>query len=110
MYMEILLGFKDAKTVGKVCRLKRSLYGLKQSTRAWFDKFRHAMIRFGYHQSSADHTLFLRRMGGMTLLIVYVDHIILPRDDIDEISRRNQKLARELDIKDLGALRYFLGI
>ena len=111
VYMEIPPGFEDAKTVGKVCRLKRSLYGLKQSPRAWFDRFRLAMIRFGYHQSSADHTLFLRQVAGkMTLLIVYVDDIVLTGDDTDEISSLKQKLAKKFEIKDLGALKYFLGI
>src|SRR3954471_3615438 len=64
VYMEIPPGFEDAKIVGKVCRLKRSLYGLKQSPQAWFDRFRQTMTRFGYHQSSVDHILFLRRVEG----------------------------------------------
>src|SRR3954466_8916453 len=69
------------------------------------------MTRFGYHQSNAHHTLFLRRVGRkMTLLILYVDDIVLTGDDTEEISRLKQKLAREFEIKDLGALKYFLGI
>src|SRR5436190_16780783 len=45
VYKEIPPGFDDPKIVGKVCRLKHSLYGLKQSPRAWFDRFRLPMIR-----------------------------------------------------------------
>src|SRR3954466_4462799 len=93
------------------CRLKRSLYGLKQSPRAWFDRFRLAMIRFGYHQSSSDHTLFIRRKDSRTtLLIVYVDDIVLTGNDTGEMSRLKEQLAEEFEIKDLGVLRYFLGI
>ena len=44
VYMDILPGFEDSKTEGKVCRLKKSLYGLKQSPRAWFEKFTQAML------------------------------------------------------------------
>ena len=58
VYMHIPPGFESSQTVGKVLRLHRSLYGLKQSPRAWFDRFRHAMLKRGYLQSNADHTLF----------------------------------------------------
>lgn len=48
----------------KVCRLKKSLYGLKQSPRVWFEKFIKCMKAFGYSQSNTDHTLFLKRQHG----------------------------------------------
>ena len=78
--MNIPPAFEDSKTKGKVCRLKKSLYGLKQSPRAWFDRFSQAMINYGFKQSQGDHTLFIKRsLGGkLTALIVYVD-IILTR-------------------------------
>ena len=44
-----------------VCQLKKVLYGLKQSPRAWFGRFQLAMKKYGYKQSNADHTLFLKR-------------------------------------------------
>lgn len=61
LYMEIPLGFEDARTVSKVCSLRRSLYELKQSSRAWFDIFKLALVRFGYDQSGARYALFIRR-------------------------------------------------
>jgi Reverse transcriptase (RNA-dependent DNA polymerase) len=48
VYMEILPGFDTNQTAGKVCRLRKLLYGLKQSLRAWFDRFRKAMVGMGY--------------------------------------------------------------
>jgi Reverse transcriptase (RNA-dependent DNA polymerase) len=48
VYMEIPSGFGTAQTMGKVCRFKKSLYGLKQSTQAWFDRFRKVMISPDY--------------------------------------------------------------
>ena len=45
----------------KVCKLKKLLYGLKQSPRAWFGRFMKSMRFFGYHQSNSDHTLFLKK-------------------------------------------------
>lgn len=44
----------------KVCKLKKSLYGLKQSPRAWFGRFAKVMTTFGYKQCNSDHTLFLK--------------------------------------------------
>jgi Reverse transcriptase (RNA-dependent DNA polymerase) len=48
VYMEILSGFDTNQTASKVFRLKKLLYGLKQSLRAWFDRFRKAMVSMGY--------------------------------------------------------------
>lgn len=54
-------GFGTNQTVGKVCKLKKSLYGLKQSPRARFARFRRAMVGMGYQQINADHTVFFRQ-------------------------------------------------
>lgn len=111
VYMEIPLGFETNQTIGKVLRLHRSLYGLKQSPRAWFDRFRQAMLKMGYSQSNADHTLFFKcGMNKISILIVYVDDIVITGDDIEEITRLKSHLAKEFEVKDLGRLRYFLGI
>jgi hypothetical protein len=111
VYMEVPPGFDDEQTRGKVCKLKKALYGLKQSPRAWFDKFSKAMISFGYRQSNADHTLFIKHYRGkITLLIVYVDDMVVTGDDKEEMTRLKRLLAQEFEIKDLGKLQYFLGI
>lgn len=71
--------------VGKVCKLKKSLYGLKQSLRAWFGRFTKAMKAYGYWQSNSDHTLFIKKKSGkLTALIVYVDDMIVTRNDLEE--------------------------
>jgi Reverse transcriptase (RNA-dependent DNA polymerase) len=59
VYMELPPGFDNKQVAGKVCRLKRFLYGLKQSPRAWFDRFSKAMIKEGYLQSNVDHIMFI---------------------------------------------------
>ena len=62
----------------KVCRLKKSLYGLKQSPRAWFGRFTNYMKAFGYCQRNSDHTLFLKKQRGKIIaLIVYVDDMVV---------------------------------
>lgn len=95
----------------KVCKLKKALYGLKQSPRAWFGRFTKAMRSFGYHQSNSDHTLFLKREHGkITALIVYVDDIVVTGNDPDEMKALQSYLSSEFEMKDLGDLKYFLGI
>lgn len=75
---------------GKVCNLKKSLYGLKQSPRAWFDRFTKAIKRFDYIQCQTDHTLFVRHStsGIITVLIVYVDDMIVTGNSEEEIQRQ----------------------
>ncbi|GMP45760.1 hypothetical protein CsSME_00014166 [Camellia sinensis var. sinensis] len=109
--MDVPPGFSFSTTNRKVCRLKKALYGLKQSPRAWFDRFLKAMIRFGYKQSHADHTMFIKMCANkITIFIVYVDDIVLTGNDVVEMSQIKARLSKEFEIKDLGALQYFLGI
>ncbi|KAL6331766.1 hypothetical protein AAG906_020105 [Vitis piasezkii] len=96
----------------KVCKLNKALYDLKQSPRAWFGRFAKAMKNIGYCQSQGDHTLFIRHSekGRIMALIVYVDDIVVTGDDWEEMEKLKKKLANEFKIKDLGRLKYFLGI
>lgn len=69
------------------------------------------MQQQGYKQAQSDHTLVLKHSGDkVTMFIVYVNDIILIGDDEDEMIRLKKNLANEFDIKDLGQLRYFLGM
>ena len=80
--------------------------------RVWFGRFAKAMKNIGYCQSQGDHTLFIRHSekGRMIALIVYVDDIVVTGDDWEEMEKLKKKLANEFKIKDLGRLKYFLGI
>ena len=112
VYMEIPPGLKHPNSYNRVCRLRKSLYGLKQSPRAWFDRFTKAIKKQGYSQGQSDHTLFIKRHQDVkiTILIVYVDDIIVTGNHEEEISRLKKILSKEFEIKDLGALKYFLGM
>lgn len=112
VYMDIPPGFEDESTSNKVCKLRKSLYGLKQSPRAWFDRFTNVLKKNGYTQCQADHTLFVKHHPGdkLTALIVYVDDIVLTGNYEEEMNQLRQLLSREFEIKDLGHLKYFLGM
>ena len=95
----------------KVCRLKKSLYGLKQSPRAWFGRFTKSMRAFGYHQSNSNHTLFIKKHHGkITTLVVYEDDVVATRNDLEERKVLQSYLSKEFEIKDLVSLKYFFGI
>ncbi|KAJ0444187.1 putative RNA-directed DNA polymerase [Helianthus annuus] len=111
VYMEAPPGFTKDFKPGEACRLKKSLYGLKQSPRAWFGRFTLAMKRYGFEQSNSDHTLFLKRRDKLiTCLIIYVDDMIVTGNDEEEMKRLKANLFSEFEMKDLGRLKYFLGI
>lgn len=111
VYMEAPEGFKNEFKKTEVCKLRRTLYGLKQSPRAWFGRFTKAMTQYGYQQSNSDHTLFLKKRGKLiTCLIIYVDDMIITGDDLEEVKRLKENLFKEFEMKDLGRLKYFLGI
>lgn len=109
--MDIPPGYTATSEAKIACRLQRALYGLKQSPRAWFGRLSSAMRKYGFQQSNSDHTLFLKhRLGKITALIVYVDDMIITGDDVEEISRLQDQLSTEFEMKNLGGLKYFLGI
>ncbi|CAA7408973.1 unnamed protein product [Spirodela intermedia] len=70
------------------------------------------MKKLNYNPSNADHTLFFKHssLGGVIVLLVYVDDIIITGNDEGEIKNLSNCLAQEFDVKTLGRLKYFLGI
>lgn len=110
MYMKIPEGF-SVKGDDRVCRLKKSIYGLKQASRNWYHKLTKFLLSLDFMQSKADHSLFLWNKNGVYLaLLVYVDDVILVGNDLQQIQRTKDLLHEAFTIKDLGELKYFLGI
>ena len=92
--------------------MRKSLSGLKQSSRAWFGKFSQVIKKSKYSQSNGDHTLFYKHSAKdrLTILVIYVDDIIITRNDSTERVKLEQELMREFTIKNLARMKYFLGI
>ncbi|KAK4355712.1 hypothetical protein RND71_024683 [Anisodus tanguticus] len=105
------LGFRDPKDPHHVCLLKKSLYGLKQSPRAWYMRFADYISIIGFTHSRSDNSLFIYRRGSsLTYILLYVDDIILTASS-DALHRSIMTmLSSEFAMKDLGPLSYFLGI
>ncbi|XP_052479531.1 uncharacterized mitochondrial protein AtMg00810-like [Gossypium raimondii] len=110
VYMLPSPGFAPSAS-NQVCKLQKSLYGLKQASRQWFSKLTTALLTLGYIQSSADYSLFVKRQQDtFTVLLVYVDDIILTGNSLSEITKVKAYLDQQFRIKDLGELKYFLGL
>ncbi|CAJ2643328.1 unnamed protein product [Trifolium pratense] len=110
VYMTIPEGVVAPKP-NQVCKLLKSLYGLKHASRKWYERLTSLLVQQGYTQSTSDYSLFtLKHDHSFTALLVYVDDIILAGDSLSEFARIKQILDREFKIKDLGQLKYFLGL
>ncbi|CAL1356539.1 unnamed protein product [Linum trigynum] len=95
----------------RVCRLRKSLYGLRQASRNWYTKFTEALLEFGFTVSKADHSLFLFQARDVFVaILIYVDDVVLTGNDPATIARVKEFLHHKFSIKDLGVLKYFLGI
>ncbi|KAG7572491.1 Ribonuclease H-like superfamily [Arabidopsis suecica] len=111
VYMKPPPGLEDHNAPGKVFKLKKAIYGLKQSPRAWYHKLSTTLLDRGFKKSEADNTLFtLPSKEGIVVILVYVDDIIISGNDKVGIQETKAFLKSVFDIKDLGELKYFLGI
>ena len=110
IYMDMSLGY-PVKNDNMVCKLTKSLYGLRQASRQWFHKFSTTFLDQGFQQCHADHSLFTRRSGAtLVTLLVYVDEIIVAGPDQKLIAEIQLMLAKHFKIKVIGDLKYFLGL
>ena len=110
VYMKFPPGFEDPDPT-KVCKLRKSIYGLKQSPRCWFSKLTTALLKYGFTQSNADYTHFSFVKGSTSLhILVYIDDFIIASNDLSVLQRFKNYLSECFHMKDLGKLKYFLGI
>lgn len=110
VYMRMPPGFHSQQR-GMVCRLRKSLYGLRQAPRCWFAKLAAVLKNYGFSQSYSDYSLFtLRQHERQIHVLVYVDDIIVTGNDHAAIQNFKTYLSDCFHMKDLGVLKYFLGI
>ncbi|XP_074352200.1 uncharacterized protein LOC141691373 [Apium graveolens] len=93
-----------------VCKLKESIYGLKQSPKNWFSKLTTTLLNSNFLQSKADYSFFTKIMEDtITVCLIYVDDLLICGNSALQIQNLKVMLSSHFNMKDLGALRYFFG-
>uniref|UniRef100_A0A803P5L5 Integrase catalytic domain-containing protein n=1 Tax=Cannabis sativa TaxID=3483 RepID=A0A803P5L5_CANSA len=113
VYMQIPQGLTlppNLMGTNLVCKLHKSIYGLRQSSRQWYKKLTYALLQEGFTQSQANYTLFTRGTHNtFVVLLVYVDDIILAGPNLQLLHHLQDALQARFKLKTLGPLKYFLG-
>ena len=94
-----------------LCKLKKSLYGLKQSPRMWYQKFDTYILGLGFVRSRDDHCVYSKQVGNHFIYVVsYVDDMLLIGNNKEIIQDVETQLSSKFDMKDLGASNFILGM
>ena len=108
IYVEPPPGYEEA---GKLWKLKRSLYGLKQAPKCWFNKMNQIFSDLGFHSLKKERCIYIKKQNErLTIIIVYVDDLLIISPDTGEINQIKNQLSQQLKLRDLGQVKRFLGI
>ena len=111
IFMEIPDGFPGAGNPTLVCKINRALYGLKQAPKAWYDKINNWLHNLGLTRSTNNPNLYYRRrQGKLTILLLYVDDLLITSDDEPTITDLKAKLHHTFEMTDLGVAHTYLGV
>lgn len=104
-------GFTAKGEEGKVLKLHKALYGLRQAPRAWNVKLDKSLGKLGFTRCKTDHALYTRKKGGQRVVVgVYVDDLLIIGESDPQIIEFKKEMKKEFEMTDLGSLSYYLGI
>lgn len=112
VYMELPLGYINTTGIRNlVCKLGKSIYGLRQASREWFAKLTTFLLEVGYVQSKTDYSMFTYQRNDIyVVVLIYVDDILLSGNDAATINVLKHLLDVQFGIKNLGPVKYYLGL
>ena len=111
VYMDQPMGFSVKGKEHMVCKLKKSIYGLKQASRQWYLKFNDTVMSFGFKENIVDRCIYLKVSGSKFIfLVLYVDDILLASNDLGLLSETKKFLFSNFEMKDMGEASYVIGI
>ena len=111
VYMTLPIGYVNKGNENLVCKLNKSMYGLKQSPKCWNDALDEYLKSLGFDQSSCDSCIYVKLVDkSLCMISVYVDDIIVACKNLEDLENIKLDLSSKFELKDLGSLSYFLGI
>eukprot|EP00794_Sanderia_malayensis_P007838 gene7838-biopygen6374 len=116
IYMEQPEGYVDRLKPNMVCKLEKSLYGLKQSARCWNQSIDHYLRQLGYIQSDADACIYYKSVAEdgqkpkIMIIALFVDDLILATNDTDMLAAEKLDLRNKFEMEDQGEIHYCLGM
>ena len=111
VYMSQPIGIEEVGKEHMVCKLHKSIYGLKQASRQWYLKFDEVVTTNGFTENTVDQCIYMRVCGSKYIfLVLYVNVILLAANDTNILVETNQFLFSHFDIKDLSEASHVLGI
>lgn len=110
VFMKLPPGFSHADDK-RIYQLTKFLYGLKQASQQWFQKFSTTLLTYGFKQSTSDYSLFIKYDNSVFIaLLVYVDGIVIASNCSTFVAALKSWLDSYVKLKDLGPLKFFLGL
>ncbi len=111
VYMVQPEGFIQPGQEGLVCKLHKSLYGLKQASRCWNMTMDDYLKKAGYRQGTADSCIYVKRVGDSFVIVaLYVDDLLLAANNTDLLNAEKLALSNRFEMKDVGEAQYCLGL
>jgi hypothetical protein len=111
VYMDQPEGFSLKGKEYMVCKLNKSIYGLKQASRQWYVKFNDTITSFDFKENTVDWCIYLKVSGSKFLfLILYFNDILLASSDLSLLHETNEFLSKNFEMKDMGEATYVIGI
>jgi hypothetical protein len=111
VYVEQPPGLKDEKKLNHVYKLRKTLYGLKQTPRAWYERLSDFLLSKGFKMGKVDTTLFTKKLGNdLFMLQIYVDDIIFGSTNQDFCEEFGKMIASVFEMSIFGELSYFLSL
>ena len=111
IYMKQPPGYISPSLQTKVCCLFKTIYGLKQSSRRWYQKLSHASVKKGFVVCPVKHGVFYKPdSAGISIIAVSVDDLSIFSDTVDGILAMKAALNNAFEMTDLGKIHWLLGI
>jgi hypothetical protein len=111
IYMKQREGFVVKGKKELLCKLKKSLYGLKESPRMWYKKFDTYMLGLGFKRRKNDHCVYFKLIGDhLIYFVLYVDDMFLIGNNKEIIQDVKYQLSSKFNMKDLRASNFILGM